>query len=123
MEINNINKSKAELTGSKDELLSLIKVMEFVLKELEYEYFTRTSFNENETATLIKTIENSISDNDLQKIQLTNNQIFNLRQNLNEALFGIPVKNYKEVFIISKEKLKLLFEIIDKYGGVYKIWE
>src|SRR5436190_15464063 len=123
MQINNIDKDSAELILNKSEIDSLIKMLEFALKELEYEYFTRTGFYETDTQELIKKFTGYLQIEDEEiKAMVSHKEIFNLRQNLNEILYAIQIENYDLLFGMSENTLDVVFKLIDKYEDAYRIW-
>ena len=123
MQINNRDKDSVELILNKSEIDSLIKMLEFTLKELEHEYFTRTGFYETDTQELIKKFTEYLQIEDEEiKAMVSHKEIFNLRQNLNEILYAIQIENYDLLFGMSENTFDFIFKLIDKYGDAYRIW-
>ena len=103
-----------ELMLNKLELKCLIQVLRFTLRELGFEYYTRTGFDKIETEKLIYRLENG-KPADPQRFSLSLREIFNLRQNYVEVLFGITVEDFAGLFGMSKETLMTQFKLLAEY--------
>jgi hypothetical protein len=119
MEIKSSNKDSSQMLLNDAEADSLIKILKFTLSELEEEYSTRTGFDKFETEALIKKINDTLGVN---KMEMTNQEILNLRQNLVEVLFGIDIRNFDVLFGASRPVVNSLFELIDCYGKQHGTW-
>jgi hypothetical protein len=124
MDISHAGKENVELTLNHEEVECLLKILRYTLKELTDEYSTRTGFYEDETASLINIISGSEGNQaEISKIQISNEQLLNLRQNLVEILCAMNIESHDNIFGQSKNVINLFFELIDKFGKGHKQWQ
>jgi hypothetical protein len=84
------DKDHSQLLLSEMELGLIIKVLKYSLKELEFEYETRTGFYEHETLELIDRVERfEKKTSESINIPVGNKDIYDIRQNFVEGLFAI----------------------------------
>ena len=97
---------------------SLIRILRLTLTALRLEYSTRTGFFERETEALIEKLGTTREN----KVSLTDQEILHLRQDLVEVLYGIDILDFESQFDLSREGVEILFQIIERYGKQYRIW-
>jgi hypothetical protein len=124
MKIGRLAINNANVNVTRDELISLIKVIEYTLLELEGEYSTRTGFYEIEAQALIEKLQMALQDRDsVITVHLTDLELMILLANLLEVTAGIRIDDHFSSFGMSETELDICFTAIDQYGKDHGLWK
>ena len=112
------------VTLTEQELISLLKVLQFTIRDLAWEYSTRTGFLESEAQELIEKLKSFKPSGSGTLIgDLANKELLIIRQNLLEVIGGIRIEDHLLTFGISGAGLENWFAIIDQYGEEHGFWK
>jgi hypothetical protein len=124
MNISQLATNSANATVTRAELISLVKVIEFTLHDLEGEYSTRTGFYEIEAQALIQKLQKLLQDGDsVISGHLTDLELMILLANLLEVTAGIRIDDHFSSFGMSEEELDICYSTIDRYGKDKGLWK
>jgi hypothetical protein len=124
MKISQLALNSSTVIVTEAELIALIKVIEFALRNLEGEYSTRTGFYEIEAKALIEKFQKLLQVREsVITLHLTDLEIMIVRANLLEVTAMIRIDDHFSVFGMSEAELDIWFRTIDQYGEDHGLWK
>lgn len=115
---------RVQITLSEHELVLLVRVIQFTLDDLDWEYSTRTGFSKSETQAVIEKLHGAKQTGHADLIfDLTEGELFIIRQNLMEVTLGIWIEDFFSTFGVLEAELENWFSIVDQYGEEHGFWK
>jgi hypothetical protein len=110
MKVTHIKDVTYNVEISKKEKDALIRVIKYIIEELECELSTRTGFSDIDYGKLIELLNNEKENTQL----IQKDHLIMLHQALNEVCHGLSINEFYSKFRFTKVELKVLLTYLDE---------